>query len=128
MWRLPIQNNSKLPITEKRQNKAKYLKRNSVRLCKEVCKEDHYAKPLSKALECYSSSSSIVLSEDLLLIKMTWKHTGYMKKVTFLWGINKAIKVVVFHSRPLPNILKYRDQRWDLPAIWKTKLPQTYIE
>ena len=28
---------------------------------------------------------------------------------------------VISSSRPFPNILKYRDQRRDLPTIWKTK-------
>ena len=28
-----------------------------------------------------------------------------------------ANRVVVFGSRPLPNILKYKDNRWDLPGF-----------
>ena len=61
------------------------------------------------------------------------------KKATFLWVIKKPIiyykffedftnhkekinRVVIFSSRPFPNILKYKDHRWHLPAIWKTRL------
>ena len=35
-------------------------------------------------------------------------------------------RVVVFSSRPFPNILKYRDHGWDLPTVWKTRLFQTH--
>ena len=60
------------------------------------------------------------------------------KKATFLLVINNSIiykffkdftnhrmktnRVVVFSSRPFPNILKYRNHKRDLPIIWKTRL------
>ena len=45
--------------------------------------------------------------------------TNYRKKT--VWAVD-------FSSRPFPNILKYGDQRWGLPAIWKTRLFQEHIE
>ena len=41
---------------------------------------------------------------------------------------NKTNLAVFFSCRPFPSILKYRDHRWDLPTIWKTRLFQTHIE
>ena len=32
-----------------------------------------------------------------------------------------TMSILVFSSRPFPNILKYRDHQWDLPTIWKTR-------
>ena len=40
----------------------------------------------------------------------------------------KTNRVAVFSSRPFPNILKYRDQWWNLPLIWKTRLHKKLIE
>ena len=40
----------------------------------------------------------------------------------------KTNRTVVFICRPFHNILKYRDRRWNLPAIWKTRLLQTVID
>ena len=40
----------------------------------------------------------------------------------------KTNRVVVFSCRPFPNILKYRDNTWDPPVIWKRRLLQTHIE
>ena len=33
----------------------------------------------------------------------------------------KTDRVVVFSCRPFSNIRKYRDHRWNLPTIWKTR-------
>ena len=38
----------------------------------------------------------------------------------------KANSSVVFSSRPFLNICNYRDNRWDLATIWKTRLFQIY--
>ena len=58
LWRLPIQNHSKLSITEKRRNKAKYLTWNSVRL--EFVEKTSMPNPVKSLgyIKCYSSSSS----------------------------------------------------------------------
>ena len=40
----------------------------------------------------------------------------------------KTNRVVVFSSRPFPNILKYRDHRWNLSTIWKTTLLKALVE
>ena len=40
----------------------------------------------------------------------------------------KTNKVVVLSSRPLPNILKYRDYRWDHWTIWKIRFLQKHLE
>ena len=37
-------------------------------------------------------------------------------------------RVVVFSRTPFPNILKYRDGRWDHATFWKTTFLQTHIE
>ena len=37
-------------------------------------------------------------------------------------------RVIVFRSRPFPNILKDWDHQWNLPRIWKTRLFQALIE
>ena len=37
----------------------------------------------------------------------------------------KTNRAVVFSCRPFPNILKYRDHRWNFPTIWKTRLLKT---
>ena len=52
-----------------------------------------------------------------------------MLKITYLpnlcvyWCI--MIKAV---TRSFPSILKYKNQQWDLPIIWTTRLFQTHIE
>ena len=38
----------------------------------------------------------------------------------------KTNRVVDFSCRPFPNILNYRNHRWDLLAIWKTRYLETY--
>ena len=40
----------------------------------------------------------------------------------------KTIRAVICSSRPLPNILKYRDDRWDLSTIRKTRLLETHMK
>ena len=40
----------------------------------------------------------------------------------------KTNRMVIFSSRPFPNILKYWDHQCDFPSIWKTRLFQTHIE
>ena len=40
----------------------------------------------------------------------------------------KTNRAVVFSSRPLTNILKYRNHRWNLPTIWKTIFLPTHME
>ena len=97
---------------------------------------------LSKALTILSDTTvrrSTVDGEDLTSY---WKSE---KKATFLEVFSKLINykffkdftnhrkkanwTVVFSHRPLPNILKYRDHRFDLPiTIWKTRFLQTHME
>ena len=40
----------------------------------------------------------------------------------------KTNRLALLSCRPFLNILKYRDQRWALPIIWKTRLLQTHID
>ena len=40
----------------------------------------------------------------------------------------KTNMALVFSCRPFPNILQYRDHRWDYSTIWKTRLLQAHIE
>ena len=39
----------------------------------------------------------------------------------------KTNRAVVFSCRPFPNILKYMDNWWNLPTIWKTRLLKSFI-
>ena len=66
------------------------------------------------------------------------------KKSTFIWVINNPIiykffkdfsnhrkktnRAVVFSKRPFPSIQQYREHRWNLPTMWKTRLLKTLIE
>ena len=63
----------------------------------------------------FSSWSTILLftsfSKTLLLT------TNYRKKTN---------RVVVFSFRPFPDNFKYREHRWNLPTIWKTRHLHTY--
>ena len=52
--------------------------------------------------------------------------TGFSKNL--LTTAKKTNWMVVFCCRPFPNILTYRDNQWNLPTIWKTRLLQTHIE
>ena len=40
----------------------------------------------------------------------------------------KTNRAVVFSCRPFSYILKYRNHRWNLPTIWKTRFLQSHIE
>ena len=52
----------------------------------------------------------------------------FLKTLLTTERILNTNRVVVFSSRPFSNILKYRDHRWDFPAILKRRLFQTEIE
>ena len=102
-------------------------------------------------IKCHSSSipraikspSNAIRYNCLKVCSWSRRHESIMeirKEATFLEVINKPItynffkdftnerkkinRVVFFSRRPLPNILKYRDNRWDLPKIWKTRFLQ----
>ena len=49
--------------------------------------------------------------------------SGYIKM-----QLSEALQLIEigFSCRPFPNILKYRDHRWDLLTSWKTRLSGTY--
>ena len=59
------------------------------------------------------------LSISLLLTSFFKDSTNHKKKTN---------RTVVFSHRPLPNILKYWDRRWDHPTIWKIRLLETLAE
>ena len=93
------------------------------------------APDLLKALANLSDTTvrrSAVNRKDL---KLHWKsdkrphfrndqHTYFKEFNIHKWETNKT---VVFSHRPLPNILKYRDHRWDLPAVWATRFLQMHM-
>ena len=54
--------------------------------------------------------------------------TSFSKMLPTTERRKKTSSVVVFSRRTLPNILKNRDQRIDLPTIWKTRCLQIHIE
>ena len=148
LWRFPIQNLLKPPITEKRRNKAKYLIWNSIGF-KFLGKTSMPNLVESLVyINCYSSSSSRPVKNPsnlkrLLktLLKRPTSTLETRKKATSLYMTNNAIiykffkdftnhrkktnGAVVFSCIPFPSILKYRDHWWELLTIWKTRLFQT---
>ena len=155
LWRLSIQNHSKSSITEKRRNKAKYLTWNSIRL--KFVKKTSMPNPVKSLgyIKCYSSSSPKPFQSPSIFIryncKKIWSWSRRLKTIleirkmgTFLLVINNSIickfsknftsgrkktsRAVVFSFRPFFNSLKYRDHRWNLPAIWETRLLQHLLK
>ena len=131
--KIPIQNNPKLPITEKRRNKAKYLTWNSVRL-KFVKKTSMLNSVESlEYIKYYNLSSPRPVKSPSNSIRhncqkiCSWSRRPktvlkIRKKATFLKVINNLIiyklfkdftnhrkktnRVIVFSYRHFPNILK----------------------
>ena len=134
MWRLPIQNYSKLSITEKRGNKAKYLTWN-IPTCQTMSKALHIpsataqvAPVLLKILAILSDICDWVTRPRAILeirnkttyLLVTNKPIIYKFLKDFTYYRKKTDMTVGFSCRPFHNILNYRDHRWDLPTIWKT--------
>ena len=139
LQRLSIQNHSKLYITMKKRKNIKCLTWNSISL-KFVKKTGilNLDKSLG-CIKCYSPNSPRSIKSPNNSIRYnchkicSWQKRPetileIWKKSTFFEMINKAYRVVVFSCRPLPNILKYRDHRWELPTIWKKRFLQTHNE
>ena len=84
--------------------------------CQKICTGSRRPKTI---LEIRKKPHFSRWSTILLLISFSKNVTNHRKKTN---------RKVVFNSRPLPNILKYRDHWWDLPTIWKIRLFQTHIE
>ena len=150
LWRFLIQNHSQPPITDKTGNKAKYLIWNSIRLkfvkktmMLNLVKNHEYIK-------CYSSSSprppkspktlsdtivkrSAVDQEDRKPYWISEKSSYFSRWSTIALFTSfaktnhrkKTKRAVIF--RLFQNIFKYRDHRWNLPTIWKTRLLQTLL-
>ena len=113
--------------------------------------EDQLAKPSQnfKYVKCYHSSSPRHIKSPCNSIRnncqkiCSWsRRPETILKITQKSKINKPIiykslkdftnhrkktnRAVVFSHGPLPNILKHRDHRWELPTVWKTWFLQTY--
>ena len=150
-----IQNHFKVPITEKRTNKVKYLTWNSIKV--KFLKKTSMPNPVKGLgyIKCHNSSSPRLVKSPSNSIRcnrkkiFSWSRRPktileISKKATFLLVINNPIiykfikdltnqrkktsRVVVFSCRPFPNIPKYRDHRRNLPTIWKTRLIKKLIE
>ena len=134
---------SKPLVTEKRQNKAKYLNRDSIRL--KFVKNISMPNPVKNTgyIKCYNSSSLGAVKSPSNSMRCncqnicSWSRRPNIilkirKKATFLSVINKPFtnkfsgftnhekrtkSAVVFSCRSLSNILKCRDRRWVLPKI-----------
>ena len=145
------QNQSKPSISKEWRNKAKYLTWNFIRRdFVQKTRMPQHVKNLGQ-IKYYSSSSPWPVTSPSNSIRYnyqkicSWSRRRKIileirKKATFLWVINNPIiykffkdvtnhrketnRAVVFNCRPFPNILKYRDHRWDLPTIWKARLLQ----
>ena len=116
-----------------------------------VCEEDQHDKPCQKPwiYKCQSSSgprpiksasNSIRYNCEKICSRSRRPRTilEIRKKATFFYVINNPIiykffkdftnyrkktdRAVVFSWRSFPNILKYRDHWWNLPAIWRKRL------
>ena len=155
LWRLPIQNHLKLSITEERRSKAKYPTWNSIGF--EFLKKTSMARSVESLeyIKYHISSSprpikclrSYIQYNCQKVCSWSWRPEAILeirKEATILEVINKPIiykffkgftnrrketnRAVVFSQRPLPSILKYRDHRWNLPTIWKTRSLQKHME
>ena len=153
LWRLPIQNHLKPYITEKkweiRPNIWPEIPYDLSWWRTPACQK-LYVKNLGN-ITCYSSSSLGPVKNPSKSIRCNCKKIcswlrrpktilEIRRKATFLKMVNymffkdftnhrnKTNRVVVFSSRPFSNIVKYRDQRWNFPTIWKTRLLETQIE
>ena len=142
MWSLPIQNQTKPCITEKRRNQANYLIWNSIL---KFVKKTSMLNPVKSFgyIKWYSSSSPRPVKSPSNSIRRScqkicsWLRSPKTmletrKKATFLYVISspiihkffknfikqrkKANRAVVFSCGPFPNILKYRDHPRDLPT------------
>ena len=152
MWTLAIQNHSKLPITEKKRYKAKYLTWDSSKL--KFVKKTSISEAVKslRYIKCYSSSSprpvkspsiskgtdvrrSVGDREDLKLYWKSEKRPHFYRWSTILLFTSFS-KTLLTTERTLTgryflavdlSILEYRDQHWKLPTIRKTSLLQTLI-
>ena len=141
MWRLPIQNHPKLSITEKRQSKAQYSSWSSRNLslwrrpeCQTLSKTmgisnatARVAPDLFKALVILSNPAVRNYAVDQEDLKPYWKSEGHNSLGVQQFCFLKFFKGFTNH-RTKTNRDHYRNQWWDLPTIWKTKLLQTLIE
>ena len=79
---------------------------NSIRHnCQKICSWQRKPKTI---LEIRKNGHTSQLTRNSIIYKSFKDFTNHRKKTN---------RVVVFSSRPLPIILKYRDHQWDLPAI-----------
>ena len=84
-----------------------------------------------------TASRSAVDQEDLKTCEKSEKRSHFSwvsgsllftSSSKTLLTTERKLGVVVLSRKPCPNILKYRDHRWDLPTIWKTRFFQPHIE
>ena len=136
----------KLSITEKRRNKSKYLTRKSIRF--KFVKKTSMPNPVKTLgyIKCYSTIRYSIRYNCKKICSWSRRIKTILeirKKAVFLWvstnllftsfsdftnNRKKTNGVIVFSSRPFPNILKYRNNQWDLLTFWKIRLLQTHIE
>ena len=140
-WRLPIQNHSKPPITEKGRSKTKYVTWNSIRF--KSVKNTSMQKTLSKALDISNVTARVAqdllkawqfyqiqLWEDLQLIEKTQNHTRNRSHFSqwstillfksfskFLQNTETVLSGRQLNCRPFPILLKYQDHGWNLQTI-----------
>ena len=105
-----------------------------------VCGEDQHATPpdLLKVLAILSDTTVRRSAFDQEDLEPYWKEATFAEVINnpaidkffkdFTSHRKKTNRAVVFSQRPLPSILKYKEHRWNLPTIWKTRLFETHIE
>ena len=93
LWRLPIQNHSKLPIFEKRQNETKYQSQISHLKFRKtwVCKEGRLARPCQKPWihELYSPSSPRPNKSHSNFIRYNWRSVVDQENLKPHWKSEK---------------------------------------
>ena len=129
LWRLPIQSNLKPSRTEKRKDKAKYLAWNSITL--KFVKKTSMPNPAKslKYIKCHSLSSPRPVKRPINSIGYNCKKIcSWSRRPKTILEIRSLFKsfsktlLTTKRCRPFPNFLKYRNHRWNLPTIWKTRL------
>ena len=85
-----------------------------------------FKRPSNSVRNNYQKTSAVDREDRKLHWKSAKRPQFSRWSTIFTNHRKKTNKAKVFSCRPIPNILKYRDHRWDLPTIWKTSSASMY--
>ena len=145
LLRISIQNQSKSPITQQRRNKSKYLTWNSIKWKFLIALDisSATARAVSDLLKVSSILSDVNRQKTCTWSRRPETIPEIKKKAISLYVINKPnickfFKGFTNHRKkltgrlkiciPFPRILEYRDHRWVLLRIWKTRFHWRHVE